>query len=434
MADRSDAQLIATCLSGDADAFEPLVERYQNFALALALGRIANYHDAQEIVQEAFVKAYCKLVQLKDRDGFAGWFRSIVLNGCYTWLTRQNRHPVSSFGAIESDELAGPSMEAHRDATVTTSVWDAVHTLPEKYRTVVLLHYMNDYSYHEISGLLGLPVTTVKGRLQQARLKLKREFLPEEKETLKMKRTDKQFTKGVQAQITQIATKPIKEEISLGDTDHLVLFCGIYRNDIEVRQHEKEAVEITGTRYSVGHGKADAERRVSGIQIYVDTVENYWEDGPHSIERFAGSLSDTEAAFDSGAKVWQDYKKRLAELEGPLAIPDRLRKVTRVTVGREKGEDILVPQDEFKGDIERFYGPNRWSEKGLHGPPGYMNLVISLPPGKCLTVIDGEDVKLDNLRNDEISLATVSRRLTISRASSVCWGATSLPRRTSKAN
>ena len=50
--DRSDSELIEACLNGDPMAFEPLVERYQNFALALALGHVRNYHDAQEIVQE----------------------------------------------------------------------------------------------------------------------------------------------------------------------------------------------------------------------------------------------------------------------------------------------------------------------------------------------------------------------------------------------
>jgi len=174
-----DAELVELCRRGNQDAFGRLVEKYQNSAMALALSYVRDFHDAQEVVQEAFLQAYCKLVQLNDPKRFKSWFHTIVANRCRSWL-RKRSNAFSPLDASIQTDLVRLSIRRERQAELRTSVWDTVDTLPEKYRTVVLLYYMNDYSYSEIAGFLNLSVSTVKGRLQQARLKLKREFEPEE--------------------------------------------------------------------------------------------------------------------------------------------------------------------------------------------------------------------------------------------------------------
>ena len=77
---------VERCLTGNAQAFEPLVRHYQNAAFATALRYVRSRVDAQDIVQDAFVAAYCRLGQLRDRERFGGWLMHIVANRCKGWL------------------------------------------------------------------------------------------------------------------------------------------------------------------------------------------------------------------------------------------------------------------------------------------------------------------------------------------------------------
>ena len=85
-----DTYSILQCLQGNADAFEPLVRRYQNAAFAVAMGFLRDRTDAEDVVQDAFVAAYCKLSQLKDPAVFGSWFHRIVVNRCKEW-SRQKK-------------------------------------------------------------------------------------------------------------------------------------------------------------------------------------------------------------------------------------------------------------------------------------------------------------------------------------------------------
>jgi RNA polymerase sigma factor (sigma-70 family) len=340
-----DAELVEACRRGDLDAFEWLVEKYQNLALAFALSYVQNFHDAQEIVQEAFLNAYCKLVQLNDPKRFRSWLYTIIINLCRSWLRRQS-NIFSPLDASIQMTISHLSIQRERQEKLRSSIWDSVEALPEKYRTVLLLYYMNDYSYSEIAEFINLPVTTVKGRLQQARLKLKRELEPEEKEELRMSRVNSEFSRRVKLAACQIATEPIKETIQVADTGHLVLFLGVGA-DVEVRQHDKETVEISGTKYSLAGEEEDARRSVSMLQFYIDTTGDYWEDGPHQVGIFAGTTTTPDgktpvATFVSAGDWWKSIRNKLMEERGPVSsiLYDRLRKAERVTIGRQKGEDI----------------------------------------------------------------------------------------------
>lgn len=77
---QDDTYNVHLCLHGDANAFEPLVRRYQNAAFAVAMGFLRDRTDAEDVVQDAFVAAYCKLSQLKDPATFGSWLHRIVVN------------------------------------------------------------------------------------------------------------------------------------------------------------------------------------------------------------------------------------------------------------------------------------------------------------------------------------------------------------------
>ena len=386
----SDAEMVEACQKGNLDAFEWLVEKYQNPAFAIALSYVSNFHDAQEIVQEAFLKAYCKLIQLINPSQFGSWFCTIVSNLCRSWL-RRRLDIFSLLDASVQTTISDLSVQQRRQDDIRTFVWDMIESLPEKYRVVVLLYYMNDYSYNELADFLDLPVTTVKGRLQQARLKLKREFGLEEREELKMTQTNNEFSKKVIHAVCQIAIEPIKETISFMGTDHVVLYFGIDA-DIEVRQHEKETVEITGTKYSLGGEEEDAQKSISGIQFDKGIAENYWEEGPHQMEVFTGTGRDEDgnpvANFASSNHLW-GWTQNMLEEQGDASsiLQTALRRAIRVTVGRQKGEDITLSRKAYTNEIQRIFDPNWTTDELLHGSAGYLSLVILLPPNKNLTII-----------------------------------------------
>ena len=395
----SDEALVVASLNGDSDAFGWLVEKYQNSAMALALSYVRDFHDAQEVVQEAFLNAYCKLVQLNNPKRFKSWFHTIVANGCRSWL-RKRSNVFSPLDASIQRDLIRLSIQRERQEELRTSVWDTVDALPEKYRMVVLLYYMNDYSYREIAEFLNLSVSTVKGRLQQARLKLKREFEPDEKEELRMSRVNSEFSERVKLTVCQIATEPIKETIPFVGTEHLVLYLGVSA-DIEVRQHDKEIVEITGTKSSLGVEKKDAQKSISNIQFQADTTEDYWEDGPHPVEILTSTSGDT-ATWGSSKDLWKGFQGGLTEEKDPVdsILRSALKKAARVTIGRQKGEDIFLNPGAYTDEVRRIFFPHYSDEDKLHGPIGYMNLVVSLPKGKHLTLIGGKNVKISDIRND----------------------------------
>ena len=106
---------VARCLTGNAQAFEPLVRHYQNAAFATALRYVRSQADAQDIVQDAFVAAYCRLGQLRDKGRFGGWLMHIVANRCKGWLRDHARtQPLDSAETALEDSAAAEYAEQMR--------------------------------------------------------------------------------------------------------------------------------------------------------------------------------------------------------------------------------------------------------------------------------------------------------------------------------
>jgi RNA polymerase sigma factor (sigma-70 family) len=177
-----DAQLIHQILQGDSDAFSPLVKKYQKGVHALAWRKIGDFHIAQEITQDAFLKAYQKLGTLKNHNAFAGWLYVIVAHLCLDWL-RENRLPVESLDTADANEVDQVSYSrylAEKQATDANEtrreiVKELLQKLPESERTVMTLHYLGEMTIKAISEFLGVSPNTVKSRLSRARNRLKKE-------------------------------------------------------------------------------------------------------------------------------------------------------------------------------------------------------------------------------------------------------------------
>ena len=179
---QSDAQLIQRVLQGDQEAFSSLVKKYQKGVHALAWRKIGDFHIAQEVTQDAFLKAYRQLRTLKDPNAFGGWLYVIVARECLDWL-RKNRIPMESLDTADSNEVDKVSysqyiaekQEEEADETRREVVKELLKKLPESERTVMTLHYLGEMTIKTISEFLGVSQNTVKSRLSRARNRLRKE-------------------------------------------------------------------------------------------------------------------------------------------------------------------------------------------------------------------------------------------------------------------
>ena len=170
----TDEQLVSRTLAGDRDAFGELVHKYQQMVFAYAFQKLRNEVDAQDVMQEVFLRAYRNLYALRHPHRFRSWLYAIMSNECNRWLARAaktRRHEVPLAQSSGDDLRVEP---AH---TVPTEGWrvdleQAISTLSDENRVAVSMFYMGDRSLKEISEFLGVSVNTVKTKLHRARQQL----------------------------------------------------------------------------------------------------------------------------------------------------------------------------------------------------------------------------------------------------------------------
>ena len=190
-----DVQLIRRILSGDDTAFSILVNKYQKSVHALAWRKTHDFHHAEEIMQDTFLRAYKKLPTLKRPNQFAGWLHVIANRLCIDWVRKQNRRQerelvMQSLEDTRPEEIETSSYTHHvSEQRVTESteychelVQKLLEKLPENERTVVTLYYLDEMTTKEIGEFMGISVNTITSRLQRARKRLQTdpEFLDQE--------------------------------------------------------------------------------------------------------------------------------------------------------------------------------------------------------------------------------------------------------------
>ena len=179
-----DAQLVRAVLSGDDTAFDILVEKYQKSVHALVWQKIGDFHYAEEITQDTFLRAYRKLSTLRNPSRFLGWLFVIANRLCLKWLQKQkSAKQLQSLEDTPMEEVAKSdyahyvSEQREREATEHRFeiVKKLLDKLPESERTVMVLHYLGEMTLKEISRSLGVPVERVKVQLYRARKRLREE-------------------------------------------------------------------------------------------------------------------------------------------------------------------------------------------------------------------------------------------------------------------
>lgn len=176
-----DVALVYRALANDETAFAMLVEKYRKQVHALAWRTIGDFHIAQDITQETFLKAYQKLATLEDPHRFSGWINAIATRCCLAWF-REKRLNVQAYENISTATRAADPYSAYlaeeqaKDAfqTLRETLKKWLAKLQENERTVVTLHYFDGMSCEEIAVFLDVTTNTIKSRLSRARQRLKK--------------------------------------------------------------------------------------------------------------------------------------------------------------------------------------------------------------------------------------------------------------------
>ena len=176
-----DRELVRRAQGGDEAAFGVLVERHGDRAYALALRILKSTSDAEEVAQDALVRAWRSLPRFRGDSAFSSWLYLIVARRAFdrAAVLKSRRHRETGGEGIEDvpAETAGPDPEARERAVRLERL---VAGLPEVPRTVVTLYYYQDRSVAEVAKILGMPENTVKTHLSRARTALRTGWTDEE--------------------------------------------------------------------------------------------------------------------------------------------------------------------------------------------------------------------------------------------------------------
>lgn len=168
----AEAALVEAVQNGDEQAFGRLVDRYTDEGYAVALGILRNPHDAEDALQNAFIRALEKIHHLRPGSPFGPWFYRVLRSTCLNYLRRQN---LRSHGEIPASAASGSNPEAETLRRIDREeILAAVGELPEMQRTAVMLYDLEGYSHREISEILDIAVGTSRAHVHHGRRTLRR--------------------------------------------------------------------------------------------------------------------------------------------------------------------------------------------------------------------------------------------------------------------
>lgn len=173
----SDNEILSSVLRGDQQAYAEIVKRYQNFVFTIALRYAPNREDAEEIAQDAFIKAYRSLADFRGASKFSTWLYTIVTTTCLTFLRKKKLdvHSLDNERVFEMADSQDSGMEANQveQKSRISMVNRAIGLLSPDDAQIITLFYKGEQSLEEIAQIMGMEANTVKVRLHRARQRLK---------------------------------------------------------------------------------------------------------------------------------------------------------------------------------------------------------------------------------------------------------------------
>src|SRR5215468_10692497 len=181
----NEAELIQRVCAGDKEAFYALVEPCERGVFTAAMSILNNVADAEEVAQEAVLKAFSALPRFRGESRFSTWLIQITINEARLKLRKDRRHLYESIDEPQSDETgdAFPKdfadwREIPTEELQRKELREALRSLPQKYREVLILRDIQHLSIQETAQVLGITVASVKTRLLRARFQMRDALAP----------------------------------------------------------------------------------------------------------------------------------------------------------------------------------------------------------------------------------------------------------------
>lgn len=184
----ADALLIAECQAGSKDAFDRLITKYQRRVYTFAYRLTGNAEDAADVAADTFVRLYTSLGSFKGHSSFVTWLYRVVTN---IYLDSRKRKRVRQTQSLDEvidleestvqrqyDDDSPTPHEIAEQRERTAALQQAISSLPEFQRVMIVMYHVDGMAYEEIAEALQLPIGTVKSRLNRARLALRKKLEP----------------------------------------------------------------------------------------------------------------------------------------------------------------------------------------------------------------------------------------------------------------
>jgi RNA polymerase sigma factor (sigma-70 family) len=196
---QTDTELITHTLSGDRNAFGVLVERYRDMVYGVAYSYVGDFDTARDLAQEVFVRVYQHLGGLREKNRFPAYVRRMVVNECRTYFRERRRMvDLATLPEMTIDE------QGRSEARILTH--QALRCLSLPCRQTVVLYYFGEWSCEEIARFLGVPATTIKSRLRDARNRLRKEMIDMVEETIQATPLPTTFTEDIIKRLFEAAS------------------------------------------------------------------------------------------------------------------------------------------------------------------------------------------------------------------------------------
>ncbi|MBT3519223.1 MAG: sigma-70 family RNA polymerase sigma factor [Candidatus Marinimicrobia bacterium] len=179
----TDEQLIARFQAGDERAYIELVNRYRDRLINFVFQFLGDREQAEDVVQDTMLKLYIKKHYYREIAKFSTWIYTIARNLANTELRKRKRRKTTLLSHMTRDEREYelPAIQPETGQEVQTEfaekqIQAAIQDLPEHFKTVIILRDIQELSYDDISSIVGVPLGTVKSRINRARLQLQAEL------------------------------------------------------------------------------------------------------------------------------------------------------------------------------------------------------------------------------------------------------------------
>jgi RNA polymerase sigma-70 factor (ECF subfamily) len=170
MIESNDAALVKQCLEGNIKAFERLIDRHQKTVFNVALRIINDYHEAEDIAQKVFIRAYESLASFDPKHKFFSWLYRMTVNESLNTLKQRQRITELDESVVSSDKTPE---EHYEENEMKQQIEIALMRLDPEQRALIVLKHFQNMAYEDIGYIFDIPEKTVKSRLYSARQMLR---------------------------------------------------------------------------------------------------------------------------------------------------------------------------------------------------------------------------------------------------------------------